>query len=89
MVIVDQTEPADIVDRLLWQEARQLLGLPGSEPVPPGESPGRGTFFAALLQAAGSKFHFVSTRCPSLLVTSSTHFFASPRCSAPSRAAMG
>ena len=26
MVIVDQTAPADIVDRLLWQDAQQLLG---------------------------------------------------------------
>jgi hypothetical protein len=35
MVIADQTEPADIVDRLLWQEARQLLGQ-HSEPDPDG-----------------------------------------------------
>ena len=26
MVDVDQTEPADIVDRLLWRDAQQLLG---------------------------------------------------------------
>ncbi|GAB1645138.1 hypothetical protein [Krasilnikovia sp. MM14-A1259] len=26
MVSVDQTEPADIVDRLLWRDAQQLLG---------------------------------------------------------------
>jgi hypothetical protein len=26
MVTVDQAEPADIVDRLLWQEAREMLG---------------------------------------------------------------
>jgi hypothetical protein len=26
MVSVDQAEPADIVDRLLWQEARDMLG---------------------------------------------------------------
>jgi hypothetical protein len=25
MVIVDQTEPADIVDRLLWRDAQQML----------------------------------------------------------------
>ena len=35
MVITDQTEPADIVDRLLWQEARQLLGQ-HAEPDPDG-----------------------------------------------------
>jgi hypothetical protein len=35
MVIVDQTEPADIVDRLLWQEAQQLLGR-HAEPDPDG-----------------------------------------------------
>jgi len=35
MVIVDQTEPADIVDRLLWQEARHLLGQ-HAEPEPDG-----------------------------------------------------
>src|SRR5919112_4491257 len=64
-------------------------GQPRSEPVAPGESPRRGTFFAASLQVADSKFHFSSTRCPYLLVTSSTHFFASPGSSAPSRVAMG
>jgi hypothetical protein len=26
MVIADRTEPADIVDRLLWQDAQQMLG---------------------------------------------------------------
>jgi hypothetical protein len=35
MVIVDQTAPADIVDRLLWQEAQQLLGR-HEEPGPEG-----------------------------------------------------
>ena len=58
-------------------ESQGRYGQAGSERVAPGGSPRRGVFFATLLQAAGSKFHFLSTRCPSSLVTSSTHFFAS------------
>ena len=35
MVKVDQSEPADIVDRLLWQDAQQMLGR-HAEPGPDG-----------------------------------------------------
>ena len=35
MVIVDQTEPADIVDRLLWRDAQQMLER-HTEPDPDG-----------------------------------------------------
>jgi hypothetical protein len=32
MVSVDQTEPADIVDRLLWQDAQTMLGRHVADP---------------------------------------------------------
>ena len=35
MVIVDQAEPADIVDRLLWRDAQRMLGQ-HTEPDPDG-----------------------------------------------------
>jgi hypothetical protein len=39
MVIVDQTAPADIVDRLLWRDAQQLLGR-HEQPDPDGNCVG-------------------------------------------------